>query len=135
MRRAVASVILLGAVSHAALADEQAERIKLLERRSETGVRLIKQLPARVNEPQRGARAGAPGQAAATASAAAFMTSGRAPVPTAGSLQEEMSQSNDSLSKRGTDFGLRVHGFADVRVAPSSAVPPSRTQSPFEVAE
>ena len=126
MRRGVALAILLWAVSHSALADEQSERIKLLERRLETSVRLIEQLSARVNELEKRARTATPAQAASTAATSASAPSGEPASPTVESLQEDVNQINDSLSKRGTDLGLPVHGFADVRAAQSSREDPLR---------
>jgi hypothetical protein len=119
----------LSILSCVALADEAADRIKLLEQRLETSVKLIEQLSARVNELEKKARTDTSAPAAPSAHAAASAPPAR-PVdpkdPSIASLQDEVNQINESLSKRGNDFGLPVHGFADVRAGESSHDDPLR---------
>ena len=90
-------------------ADDQAEKIKALEKRLERSVQLIETLAARVAELERRAR----NQAPATAE--------REPTPAQVEqardlvlLQESVTQISSGLSKREHDTGLPLHGFADV---------------------
>lgn len=101
-----------------ALAQEQADRIRALEKQLADSLRLIEALSARVSELER-ARATT---AAAPAPAA----------PVAGStqeiakLQESVAELSDSLSKRSGDTGLPVHGFADVDAGWSGGIDPQK---------
>ena len=101
-----------------ARADAQAERLQALEKRLESSVQLIDRLSARIAELERGAK---PAPAAA-APAAPVATAAQAQTITA--LQESVSQLSASLSRRGSDTGLPLHGFADVGAAWSSGNDP-----------
>lgn len=98
-----------------AWADAQADRLPALERRLESSVLLIERLSARIAELERGAK---PAPATSTAGATA------AQAQTIAALQDSVSQLSDGLSRRGTDSGLAVHGFADVGAAWSSGNDP-----------
>jgi hypothetical protein len=126
--------LLLCALCSTALADEQSERIKILEKRLETSVRLIDELSTRVKDLEEKARSqtravSAIAAAPAASSVAAAARPASAPAddlnaPSVATLQEQVDQINDSLSKRGNDYGLPVHGFADVKAVQSSAGDP-----------
>jgi hypothetical protein len=144
---AVILCALIGA-SNAWGADDD-QRIRALERRLETSMRLIEQMSARITELEReraaqpraaaSARAaGAPAVAATAASAPIVvapegtgpMPGGSAPPTTAqdnasrdkaiASLQDELGQISEGLARRGYDTGLPLHGFADVDAGTST---------------
>ncbi|HET9577082.1 MAG TPA: hypothetical protein VFP44_04600 [Usitatibacter sp.] len=106
--RSVLVAAVAGTFATGAHAQGEAERIRELEKRLEKSVQLIEQLTARVNELER-SRAPAPAAAAA------------APLPTAQAAQYEQriealerNLSQVSASTESRDFGLPLHGFADV---------------------
>jgi hypothetical protein len=112
----LAAITALGALlCTAARADEQAERIKALEARLESSVQLIEKLSARVAELERNGKAvpikSEPPASADQAAALAI-------------LQDSVTQISEGLSKRGTDTGLPLHGFADVGAARSTGNDP-----------
>ena len=116
--RTAALALAFASTSFSVFADPQADRIEVLEKKLERSLKLIDQLASRINELEKKAK---PESSVTTdaASSAPPASSARA-VPTLASLQDEVNQINDGLSKRGFDFGLPVHGFADVQAATSS---------------
>jgi hypothetical protein len=115
--RSMLMASLLGA-SLPALADEASDRIRALEAKLESSLQLIEKLSNRLGELERGGRApGTPPAAAATASADAQAIA---------TLQSNVAQLSESLSKRSGDTGLPVHGFADVGAAWSSGKDPMK---------
>ncbi len=107
-----AACLLLAPPAHA---DDQADKIKALEKRLERSVQLIETLAARVAELERRAKS----QAATTAERepiAAHVEQSKDIVL----LQESVTQISAGLSKREQDTGLPLHGFADVGAGWSS---------------
>ena len=102
------------------LADDQADRIKALEKRLERSVQLIETLSARVAELERNAKNAAP---KAEVQRAAALTEQASEIVR---LQEGMNQISSGLSKREPDTGLPVHGFADAGAGWSGAADPHR---------
>jgi hypothetical protein len=102
LARGLLLAALVGA-SLPAMADEQGDRIKALEARLETSLKLIEQLSARLNTVEQGKTGGAVAGAPNTEQAQALAA-----------LQANVAQLNESLSKQSHDTGLPVHGFADV---------------------
>jgi hypothetical protein len=138
LRRATLVVLCLSLACVPARADD-AERIRALERKLDTSMRLIEQLSARIAELERAGKPGAPPSAAAggvasSASApasAAPMSASAASAPDANAeaiatLRDEVNQISEGLARRGYDTGLPVHGFADVDVASSTDSDPLR---------
>lgn len=103
-----------------ALADEQAERIRLLEQRLRESLVMIESLSARVAELERAAR-----PAAAAAKPAATPAEGEQARAVA-TLQEDVDQISRGLSQRVDHQGAVLHGFSDVGAAWSSAGDPAR---------
>ncbi|HET9653584.1 MAG TPA: hypothetical protein VFP36_15400, partial [Usitatibacter sp.] len=102
MRAALAAAV-ASAFASGAHAQTDAERIRDLERRLEKSVQLIEQLTTRVNELERSRAPAATPQAAAKA--AQYEERIQA-------LENNLSQASASAESR--DFGLPLHGFADV---------------------
>jgi hypothetical protein len=102
--RGVWALSALCAATTPALADSASDRIEQLEKRLEQSLKLIDTLAARLAEVERGK----------TAAAAAPAPAAAAPAADVARLQEAVAQLSDSLSKRSSDTGLPVHGFADV---------------------
>jgi len=124
-----AKLIVLSAVflslSARAWADEQADRIKALEQRLESSAQLIEKLAARVAELERTARP------PTTAASQALASPAPLPLPAQqaqdlSALQDSVNQISEGLSKRMSDTGLPVHGFADVGAARSSGADPQQ---------
>jgi hypothetical protein len=120
--RAVALAAALCVASLDALADDQANRVKALEQRLERSLKLIEQLSNRVSELEQRTKPEASVAAVARPASAPAASDGVAPAIAA--LQDEVNQINEGLSQRGFDFGLPVHGFADVQAASSSSADP-----------
>lgn len=122
--RATTLIVLMLLAPFDVLADESADRVRALEKKLESSINLIEQLTGRITELEKKVKAGNGASARATpadsASAAARAT------PTIAALQDEVDQINQGLSQRGFDFGLPVHGFADVQAATSSREDPLR---------
>lgn len=115
--------LMLGA-SFDVLAEESADRVQALERKLESSIKLIEQLTKRITDLERKAKT----DGAATASAApeAGASAASRAAPSIATLQDEVDQITQGLSQRGFDFGLPVHGFADVQAAASSRNDPLR---------
>ncbi len=115
------------ALMSGALADDEATRIQALEGRLDSSLRLIEALSARLADLERAKpeakAAHVAGQSVAPTSAQA-QTQAQAQDITA--LQDSVAQLSDSLSKRSSDTGLPVHGFADVGAGWSSGADPQR---------
>ena len=119
--RLVVPVAVVGAcvlLNAPAMADDQADRIKALEKRLERSVQLIEKLSARVAELERGAKAPFPKVETERASASNEQTQEVA------RLQESLNQISTSLGKREQDTGLPIHGFADVGAGWSTGADP-----------
>lgn len=120
--RLVGTVSLLGAgllATGPAGADDQADRIKALEKRLERSVQRIETLAARVAELERQAKGAVlksePERAAHSEQAKEIVQ-----------LQESVTQISSGLSRRDEDKGLPVHGFADVGAGWSGRADPHR---------
>jgi hypothetical protein len=110
------------------LADDQADRIKALEKRLERSVQLIEKLSARVAELERNAKGTAP-KAEAEAERGATRVDGASGASDTSEivrLQESVNQISSSLNKREPDTGLPVHGFADAGAGWSGGADPHR---------
>jgi hypothetical protein len=134
LRRAAVAVLCLSLVAVPARADD-AERIRALERKLDTSMRLIEQLSSRIAELERAAKPGTPPSSAAgavassasapagTVQASAAGASASAPASDAdaiAALRDEVNQISEGLARRNHDTGLPVHGFADVDFAQST---------------
>ena len=116
----VVASIFIGSLTPPALADDQSERIKALERQLQTSLQLIEKLSARVSDLERAAGNAAPkDQAQATARKAADAQD-------VARLQETVNEISAGLARRDSDTGLPLHGFADVGVVSSSRGDPVR---------
>jgi hypothetical protein len=108
----------LGLPGHAVRADEQADRIRALERRLDESLKLIERLNSRLTELERAVPAaevrtrGSPSSVSASQQGAIAV------------LQENIDQISKGLSQRGDDTGLPLHGFADVGGAWSRGADP-----------
>jgi hypothetical protein len=120
--RAVTLALALGGVCLDAVADDQADRIKVLEQRLERSLQQIEQLSSRINELEKKNKPEA--AVAASASPASAPAGSDRTTPSVASLQDEVNQINEGLSHRAFDFGLPIHGFADVKAANSSQSDP-----------
>ncbi len=126
LARAAGFFLALG-VSPVAVADEQSDRIKALEQRLESSVKLIEKLSARITELERGSAAAR--AVAASASASASVTDA-VPARQAqqaqelAELQESVNQLSTSLGTRDHELGLPLHGFADAGAAWSGGPDP-----------
>lgn len=116
-----------------AFADDKTDRIKSLEERLESNQRLIEQLQRRVEELERSTRQAK--EPVAAAPAASSPVAATAPAKTAAEteqaraisdLRNSIDQISEGLSKRSSDTGLPVHGFADIGAAYSSKEDPQR---------
>ncbi len=110
------------ALNPTARADDQAERIQALEKRLENSVELIQKLAARVAELERAAAGNTTRPLPAAVAASAPAEQARA----IATLQHSVDQISEGLSKRGSDTGLPLHGFADVQAGWSEASDPMR---------
>jgi hypothetical protein len=97
---------LLGAAALPALAETDAERIRALEQKLESSLKMIDRLANRIGELEKTAQ---PSVAAVPAKPATDE-----PSEAIARLQDNVNQLSTSVSKLGTDTGLPVHGFADV---------------------
>jgi len=114
-------------LSAPALADDQSDRIKSLEERLESNQRLIERLAARVAELERSSNtAKAPANAASQAPMQAQNPADAQNSQALSALRESVDQISEGLSKRSSDTGLPVHGFADVGLANSSGPDPQK---------
>lgn len=118
--RVLVGTLLSCALSSAARADPQGDRMQSLEKRLEASVQLIDKLSARIAELERAARP------APVAAAPMPDPTPAAQAQAIAALQEGMSQLSAGLGRRGADAGLPVHGFADVGAAWSSKGDPAR---------
>ena len=106
LRATVLATVL--ALPLAASAQDDAQRIRDLERKLQESMRLIEQLTQRVNDLERGKAPAAP---AATAGPPAAAT----PAATQARIDAlEKTVSDMATAPRATDFGVPLHGFADV---------------------
>jgi hypothetical protein len=105
--RTVLAAAIAAAFASGAAAQTDAERIRELERRLEKSVQLIEQLGARVNELERTRTPSAP---AAGAPAAATTAQHEERIE---ALERNVSQAAEA-NATARDFGLPLHGFADV---------------------
>lgn len=133
--RFVPSVLACLLAPSLALGDDKTDRIKALEERLESNMRLIEKLQSRVDELERAvkvAKQPAPAAAAASAAVAAAPAASTKPGGDAdqaraiADLRDSIDQISEGLSKRSSDTGLPVHGFADVGAAYSSSEDPQR---------
>lgn len=111
-----------------ARAEDLADRVKVLEARLAASLQTIERLSARVNELERqrsvpAAPASAAGPVAAAASAP---PSGDEQARALTALAASVNQISEGLSKRDTEGGLPLHGFADVGAGWSSSQDPRR---------
>ncbi|MEO8310611.1 MAG: hypothetical protein ABI520_05515 [Caldimonas sp.] len=120
-RNVLLLVALLG-IAADVLADDPVDRVKALEQKLERSLRLIEQLTHRIGELEKKVPPGS----AATATITEPSPPPERPSTSIATLQEEIDQINQGLSLRGFDFGLPIHGFADVQAAASSAADPLR---------
>ena len=104
----IAAAAALALLALPAAADD-GERIRDLERRLEKSMQLVEQLGARVLELERRQRAGAPAPAAAPRAAATPRQDERIEA-----LERSVTQLSTGGGARGFDFGVPLHGFADV---------------------
>jgi hypothetical protein len=121
--RLLAPIAVVGAgllLSTPVLADDQADRIKALEKRLERSVQLIETLSARVAELERNAKGAVP---KAEGERAAVLTEQAGEIVR---LQESVNQISSGLSQRETDTGLPVHGFADAGAGWSAGADPQK---------
>jgi hypothetical protein len=104
LSRAFALTAICAALAPNALADTQSDRIEQLEKKLEQSLKLIDTLASRLAEVERSkAPVAAPVKSTAPETSAELAR-----------LQEAVAQMSESLSKRSSDTGLPVHGFADV---------------------
>jgi hypothetical protein len=139
LRRVALAVLCLSLASGPVRADD-AERIRALESKLDTSMRLIEQLSARIAELERAGKTTAPPSSAASAvassasapastasvSAAAASAPGAASAEAVAALRDEVNQISEGLARRGYDTGLPVHGFADVDAGSSSDGDPAK---------
>lgn len=116
-----AAALLLGMPARA---DDQAERIKALERQLETSLQLIEKLSARVSELERTTKA-APAAASAQ-QAAGRETSATAPARPTAHDQMAGEHNSEGLGVRARASGIPVRGFADVEAVWSRGDDPVR---------
>jgi len=115
--RALVVAGVCSALALPARADAQADRIQALEKRLEASAQVIDKLAARIAELERKS-----GPATAAAPAAPTPTQ----ATTMAALQDSVTQLSEGMSRRGSDAGLPLHGFADVGAAWSSRGDPVR---------
>ena len=127
---ALASALWLPGFAHA---DEQADRIKALERQLEQSLLMIERLSLRVSELERArpVASAPPALSSPTPVASPWGTvpaavSAPGPSQDLASLTESVNQISKGLSQRSDDTGLPVHGFADVGGAWSRGADPVR---------
>jgi hypothetical protein len=121
--RLLGSIAVAGAglvLSAPVRADDQADRVKALEKRLELSVQLIEKLSARVAELERIAKAPAPRVETESVAVRAERASEIM------RLQESVNQISSGLSRRELDAGLPMHGFADAGAGWSDAADPHR---------
>ena len=110
-----------------AQADAQSERLLQLEKRLESSLQLIDKLASRLAELERAPKSTSSATSSATTPAPTAASAAAAEqAQTVAALQASVNQLSDSLSKRGTDTGLPVHGFADVGGAWSGGKDPDK---------
>jgi hypothetical protein len=110
----------LGVSPTSAHADVASERIQALERRLEESLKLIEQLSRRIATLEGNPRSTPPPGPSSSASTPAPDREAQAVT----ALQEEVDQLSEGLSRRRSDEGLPVHGFADVQAARSHGSDP-----------
>ncbi len=121
--RTAALLLALLGVAADVLADDPVDRVKALEQKLERSLRLIEQLTNRIGELEKKI---VPGSAATAGVTEPSPPSAGRSAPSIATLQDEIDQISQGLSVRGIDFGLPIHGFADVQAAASSAADPLR---------
>jgi hypothetical protein len=100
------------------IASAQADRGGTLEQRLEQSLQLIEKLAARVAELEKAAKA------SPTAAAAPSPASADSQAKAIAALQDTVTQISEGMNKRSGDFGLPLHGSADVGGAWSSGKDP-----------
>jgi hypothetical protein len=126
-RSAALLAIVLTLVSPPAVADSAADRISELERRLETSLRQIDVLAKRLEALETARAPAIAGSASASAPTAAPAAAARLDA-----IEQSVSQMSDSLARNSrSDYGVPLHGFADVQARTASNRSAANSHVPY----